>query len=75
MRPDEDWVSSTDEPLSLQLALTRYQRELGDPLERRKIQNRIAQRAYSTSPMLAQYSWIITAIDTIPQRITSYADA
>ncbi|KAL4769215.1 hypothetical protein BDW60DRAFT_219110 [Aspergillus nidulans var. acristatus] len=47
MRPDKDWVKSSDEPLTLDIpVLTRYERQLADASERRKIQNRIAQRAY-----------------------------
>lgn len=53
MRPDEDWVKSSDEPLALDIpVLTRYERQLADASERRKIQNRIAQRAYRMSALV-----------------------
>lgn len=53
MRPDEDWVKSSDEPLTLDIpVLTRYERQLPDTSERRKIQNRIAQRAYRMSALV-----------------------
>lgn len=38
------------------MILTRYERGLEDPLQRRKIQNRIAQRAYSRFSVLARCS-------------------